>query len=337
MAGTFLALRLLESGHQVTIVDSAAAAGASRVAAGIMHPISFRKPSLVWKAHDFLAEASHFYALWESRWGQHFFHHIPFYKTVQSGQTHLYAGASNDAMCDFLPDKPELKHFKPLHGAHSIVRVQPSGYLDLPGFLDQAQRYLEGLGSESIQASFDYKNLEIGAHSVVYNQSAYHAVVFCEGAAIGQNPFWNHLPVHAVKGEVADIRLAESDARFILKNDLFLLSLTSEVYRIGAPYFHHFDHAGPSEQGKAWLSDRLNQWGIPNPHWVRHVAGLRPTLPDRKPVLGQHPAHKPVYVFNGLGSRGVLMAPLLSLQMAQLILYGHAPWKEVQTDRFLKP
>ena len=45
---------------------------------------------------------------------------------------------------------------------------------------------------------------------------------------------------------------------------------------------------------------------------LSHNSGIRPTTKDRRPLLGRHTTLKRLHLLNGLGTRGVLMAPLLS-------------------------
>jgi len=67
---------------------------------------------------------------------------------------------------------------------------------------------------------------------------------------------------------------------------------------------------------------------------VTHTAGIRPTVIDRKPLLGSHHLHRNAAVFNGLGTRGVLIAPY-----AAPILYNHLTNqnpipREISIERF---
>ena len=67
-----------------------------------------------------------------------------------------------------------------------------------------------------------------------------------------------------------------------------------------------------------------------------HVAGIRPTVVDRRPLVGGHPEHQNMYVLNGFGSRGVLIGPYASKQ-----LFDHIESKtdldpEMDIQRFTK-
>jgi glycine/D-amino acid oxidase-like deaminating enzyme len=66
---------------------------------------------------------------------------------------------------------------------------------------------------------------------------------------------------------------------------------------------------------------------------LRHNAGVRPTVRDRRPLLGAS-TQKNVYHFNGMGTRGVLNAPLLAAWMSDYLMRGAALPEEVCVDRF---
>jgi len=69
---------------------------------------------------------------------------------------------------------------------------------------------------------------------------------------------------------------------------------------------------------------------------VNQLAGIRPTVTDRRPLVGQHPKYKNLYVLNGFGSRGVLIAPFASLQLLNSIETGSTIHSEMDISRFTK-
>jgi glycine/D-amino acid oxidase-like deaminating enzyme len=44
--------------------------------------------------------------------------------------------------------------------------------------------------------------------------------------------------------------------------------------------------------------------------------GIRPTTPDRRPLLGSHPTYENRVILNGFGTKGVSLAPFFSGQLA---------------------
>jgi glycine/D-amino acid oxidase-like deaminating enzyme len=53
-----------------------------------------------------------------------------------------------------------------------------------------------------------------------------------------------------------------------------------------------------------------------------HKVGIRPTVKDRRPLLGMHMEHKRLGIFNGLGTRGVMLAPYFANHLANHIFNG---------------
>mgnify|MGYP003329001594 CR=1 FL=1 len=67
---------------------------------------------------------------------------------------------------------------------------------------------------------------------------------------------------------------------------------------------------------------------------LQQRAGIRPTVIDRRPLVGQHRVHKNLYILNGLGSRGVLMAPTVAKNLIDFIEKGLALPKDIDINRF---
>ena len=65
-------------------------------------------------------------------------------------------------------------------------------------------------------------------------------------------------------------------------------------------------------------------------------AGVRPGSADRRPFIGTHPKNDNYHIFNGLGSKGYMLAPLLSLEFAQHLIEGTELHAEVQLSRYNK-
>jgi glycine/D-amino acid oxidase-like deaminating enzyme len=68
---------------------------------------------------------------------------------------------------------------------------------------------------------------------------------------------------------------------------------------------------------------------------VSHVSGVRPTVSDRRPLVGQHPEYKNLFVLNGMGSRGVMTAPTAANALSSYIYDGIALDPEMDVARFL--
>ena len=90
----------------------------------------------------------------------------------------------------------------------------------------------------------------------------------------------------------------------------------------------------PTEEGKKELESKLRTVINCNYTIVDHTAGIRPTIVDRRPLLGTHKKHKQLAILNGLGTRGVMIAPLMAKKLYQFIEKGESIDKEMNINRF---
>ena len=66
----------------------------------------------------------------------------------------------------------------------------------------------------------------------------------------------------------------------------------------------------------------------------KHYTGIRPTTADRKPIIGTHKVYKFLHFFNGLGSKGASLAPLMAKLLVNHLLDGIPLPAEVDLKRF---
>nr|MBX2815191.1 FAD-dependent oxidoreductase [Saprospiraceae bacterium] len=66
------------------------------------------------------------------------------------------------------------------------------------------------------------------------------------------------------------------------------------------------------------------------------LTGVRPTTPDRRPFLGQSSDQPGLFILNGLGTKGLSLAPYLSKVLIQWMDFGIMPPPEIVASRFLK-
>ena len=93
----------------------------------------------------------------------------------------------------------------------------------------------------------------------------------------------------------------------------------------------------PTEGGKQELVSKLDSF-ITVPYTVvDHTAGIRPTVKDRRPLVGKHQKHQNLAVLNGLGTRGVIIAPIASKALYNHLEHDLPIDKELSIDRFDLP
>ena len=193
--------------------------------------------------------------------------------------------------------------------------------------------YLEQQGT-LVNAKFDYTAVNILNESIQYKEITAKHIVFAEGFGLKENPFFNHLPLTGVKGETINIHAPNLKIDFQLKSSVFVLPLGNDQYKIGATFNWLDKTSTPTREGLQELEEKL-QKVITVPYTIiEHTAGVRPTTKDRRPLVGVHHLHKNLFVLNGLGTRGVMIAPSVAKSLYNYISQNKALPLEIDIKRF---
>ena len=119
----------------------------------------------------------------------------------------------------------------------------------------------------------------------------------------------------------------------IYMSGIFVLPVGENIFRVGATHEWDFTDENPSENARQFLEEKLNRLLTLPYSVVDHKAGIRPTVRDRRPLLGRHREHKNVYLFNGLGTKGVQLSPFMAHHFAEFLNGGRLD-PEVDIRRF---
>ena len=315
----------------VVIFDSSK--GASRSAAGICNPTILKRYTMSWNGINFLKFAMKRYASIETQLNTHFFDHLPihrqFYKATE--QNDWIVASQREGLSAFL--NPEIQNYSD----NSIINkvgygvVEQLGKLNINKLLNNFQsQYTDQFHLEV----FDYGDLKISKDKIAYKGVEAKKIIFCEGYGLNENPWFNYLPLIGSKGEYLIIKAPELSRKQIIKGPVFISPMKDNFFWVGASFSSQDKTNTATEKGKTWLVEKLNI--ILNTPYkiINHEAAVRPTVIDRRPLLGDHPLHSNLYILNGLGTRGVLMAPLLSNWLIEFIEKREQIPNEVVINRF---
>ena len=165
----------------------------------------------------------------------------------------------------------------------------------------------------------------------------YDGIVFCEGYRAQENPFFPGLPWQLAKGEALLLRFRDPGSEQIsrmLKKTMTLVPLGGGLFWAGGSYQWHYPDLLPSAGERAFILHHLHEMIAAPFEITDHVAGVRPTVKDRRPFIGQSSIHPKVFIFNGLGTKGALLAPFWAGHFADCLLRGEAVDGEVSMRRF---
>src|SRR5690606_14629591 len=169
--------------------------------------------------------------------------------------------------------------------------------------------------NQLLPEAFDYDLLQAENNQICYKNITTKKIIFAEGFSMHQNPYFNQMPLDGTKGEVLTVRIPDLKTSVILKSNIFVLPIREDLYRVGATYDWKDKSEQPTEDGKNQLLDDLKTLIDLPFEIVEHKAGIRPTVRDRRPLVGTHYKHPNIHLLNGLGTRGVLLGPYLAEQL----------------------
>ncbi|MCG8340098.1 MAG: FAD-binding oxidoreductase [Cytophagales bacterium] len=327
IAGSILALQLLKRGKSIVVINNNQAHTASKVATGIYNPITGRKMVMSWKATILLPYLENFYQAMERTLGASFLHPLPMFRpflTLQEQKEWRTKVLENGYLSFVEAIVNDEYHQENVVNQHGGVVLKQTGYLNIPLFLNATRSYLK-VHNAYIEGSFVYNKIRFHSKSVTYQTMKARKIIFCEGIQAKQNPFFNWLPFRLVKGELLSVILPKP-INVIYNRGVFVLPVGANKATIGATYDWHDLSCTPTEKARNTLEEKLtNLLKLPY-EVVDHKAGIRPATLDRRPFIGLHPQYPHVGIFNGLGTKGVSLAPYLSEVFVNYLLsHGALP------------
>ncbi|MGA0559037.1 NAD(P)/FAD-dependent oxidoreductase [Larkinella sp. VNQ87] len=321
LAGSVLAWTLDQRGKRVVLVDAAERPSASLAAAGIFNPLTGKKLVRTWKADELFPFLKTFYSRVEQVLQTRFLHFSTIYRPYRSiEEQNTYLALTADvSIGQYVNESVDDEHYRPyIHNPHGGLEVTGAGWVEVPVFLDAIRRYFRKKG-QYVEAHFDVRELDIRPDSVAWRSQVYGKLLFCEGPHAHQNPLFDWLPYNPVKGQTLEVEIDNYPIREIVNQGIFLLPVESNRYRVGATYTWHDLDWQTTEDGKAFLEQKLRML-LKVPYCVvGQRVGIRPATKDRRPLIGLHPAYPAVGIFNGLGTKGVSLAPFFASQLADFL------------------
>lgn len=336
LAGSALAAQLLLRNKSIMVMDKPALNTSSTVAPGLFNPLTGRKMVKTWMAEEVFGYLDTFYKHIEEVTSQRFFYQKPIYRPFLSiEEQNEWAAASIDPSVSAFVQQVFTTSAYP----HSIndpfggLLLQQSGYLNTKEYIAAVRCWLTEKGAFAEEV-LDENALVIGEENVQYKQYTASRIIFCEGADVKKSRLFGWLPIKPLKGETLEITAALPQGTIFNRGVYVVPGRDSGSWRAGATYEHGTIDAGISEKGRQELESKLIQL-ITVPYTVTsQQAGIRPTTPNRRPVIGCHPEYKNVAVFNGFGTKGVSLAPYFSEVLIRSLENNEGINKEVDISRY---
>ena len=334
LAGILFCEVLRKHGKTFVIVDDNSQKS-SVIAGGLYNPVILKRFTSVWKSNEQLEIALPMYKELENYLNVILDYKIPVLRLFTSveEQNNWFSASDKPNLSIFL--KPEINnyHNKSIKSNYGFGEVLNTGRIDTNTMI---LAFKEKLSKENrfLESSFDYSKLIHSKDEISYNEIKANQIVFAEGFGLNQNPFFNYLPLNGTKGELLIIDAPDLNIDFVLKSAVFLIPLGKDKYIVGATYEFNDKTNAVTKSGREELLTKLNSFINCKYTVVSQVAAMRPTVKDRRPLVGQHQKNKNLYVLNGLGTRGVMIAPYVADKLFQFIENGKPLDSEIDINRY---
>jgi glycine oxidase len=227
------------------------------------------------------------------------------------------------------------KKYESIESPFGYGEVLQTGYVDTALLLSAYKDFLQQ-NQLFIEETFDYSLLQEQTNGIRYKDIQARHIVFAEGFGMHANPYFRHLPLDGTKGELLIIKAPMLKLDVILNTSVFILPLGNDLFKVGATYNWQDKTAIPTEEGKNELVERIKEIINCDFEIIEHFAGVRPTVKDRKPLVGTYQNHASIHILNGLGTRGVMLGPAMAKALFEKIEYNMPLDTSIDIKRYAK-
>jgi glycine/D-amino acid oxidase-like deaminating enzyme len=290
LAGSLLAWSCEAAGIDFEIFDPGSSASATAVGAGLVNPVTGQRLVKSWRIEDFLPRALNLYRTIEAATGESL---IQPYRVRR-----LYQDAREKTVAEEKFKRGELSPY--------VQAIDDEGFWIESAFRLDMQRLLAVLQARWIAQGRLLLRCGVEEKSDVLT-------IWCIGAAETKFSRFAFTRMQASRGELLTIAVSNLASGVILNRGHWILPLREGVAKLGATY-DATDRREATASARATLLASARKMLSGEIEVLSQEVGLRMTTPDKHPVVGRHPEQSTIGIVNGLGSKGVLLAPYLAAQ-----------------------
>lgn len=333
LSGVCMAIHLIKAGNCVTLIDSGENFS-SIVAAGQINPLVFRRMTKSWRVDEFLPYAEKFYNELEIETDYSIYFPIQIRRMFSSAheKTMWLEKQEREDFSQYMEKiTKDDDNFDLAQNDFGSGRIKKSSYVHASNFLESAKKWVKKNGNIATEK---VKYDKIDPTHASYNGTSYDYILFCEGSENSTNPWFKNFKVEHTKGEVLTLESSEISQNESLNRKCFLLPIGENKFRLGATYVWNTPERTITDEAKNDLLEKLKLLTKKSYEVIDQQVGIRPTTADRRPIIGKHPYYKKLLIFNGLGTKGYLMAPLLAKEFTEYLQKKGDLNTEVKIERF---
>jgi glycine/D-amino acid oxidase-like deaminating enzyme len=334
ICGTFLSWSLQKAGYSFLVIDDNRPDAASKVAAGIINPVTGRRIVKTWMIDEVMPFAWQQYTelgklLQITAIEQKDI--IDFFPTPQMKLAFEKRYAEDTQYLSLQNDAGSWRNF--FNYDFGYGAITPCYLVNLPVLLPAYRRLLLN-DNNLLEEQFDHTQLQIQPDSIQYKDITAQRIIFCDGITSFNNPWFANLPFAPNKGEVLLVEATGMPADHIFKKGINWVPWRENIFWVGSSYEWEFDNDQPTAAFREKMMATLQQWIKAPVRLLDHTAAVRPATIERRPFVGFHPVHPAIGIFNGMGTKGCSLAPFFAPQLVQHIQHQSPLQPETDIQRF---
>lgn len=320
ISGICAAFELYKKDKKFIVINDSKLNSSSKIAAGIYNPLLPKHIKKAYNADIIYPQVAHFYTQLEEYANAQFHYNTPIYyifKTMAE-QNNWAIALQQERFKAFgnIENKPLIDIKSPF----GYLKINFSGKVDTETMIESVHKKLQQ-EDLILDEHFDINNLKYEEHNISYKTIKAKNILFCQGVFAPQN-----LKLKPAKGEILTLKFNSNDDGydFIPQQGVFLTQNIDKTYKTGSTFeWQNLDNI-PTEKGKTEILEKLKFWHNGNFEILNHVAGIRPSSHDRRPLVGKIPNQENTFILNGMGSKGLALAPYYAAMLVNAI-YNNTP------------
>jgi glycine/D-amino acid oxidase-like deaminating enzyme len=311
ICGTFLSYYLHKAGKKFLVYDEAKPFTSSKVASGVINPVTGRRIVRTWMIEDIMPFAVNIYQQLEKELNVSIIQQTNILDFHPTPQMQMAFDERLPQETQYLKkvEQPEQwqQYFNYPFG---IGETNPCWLVDVQNLMN-AWRIQLKQNNQLVEEALNPKNVQPSTLNLK------PVTIFCDGVAGFENPYFKNLPYSRMKGEALIVSIPNLPRKNIYKQGFNIVPWKEDLWWVGSSYEWQFEHTEPTEAFRKKMEVQLNSF-LNLPYTIiDHIAAERPANMERRPFVGLHPIHKNIAILNGMGTKGCSLAPYFAHELTE--------------------
>ncbi len=333
LCGSFLSWQLINAGQSVMVIDANKFNSATKVASGVINPVTGRRIVKTWEIDVLMPYAVEAYQRFGVAIGTSLIQQCNVLDFHATPQNKLAFEERLLKEPDYLTRTDDSVWERFFHINFGIGEINPCWLIQLDALLVGWRKKLMAQNALT-ETVFKFEDCTISPNGIEWNNLKAKQLIFCDGTDGLSNPYFSLLPFASNKGEALIVSIPDLPRECIYKQGISIVPWKDGLFWIGSTYEWTYQDLNPTQAFRDKTIQQLNNWLKLPYDIVDHLASERPANVERRPFVGCHPIHPNIGILNGMGTKGCSLAPYFAHQLTDYLLEGKPIHPLADVQRF---